>query len=405
MDKNFRDRPESATGERGLAVGAWAAHRRLYLDNLKVVLVAAIIAGHGIASYADGEIWPYSEIRETTLADATTIGLLALVGPFALFMIPLLFLVAGLLAPGSLERKGPGRYARDRLLRLGIPFAVFVLVLWPPLMYPIHPPGETPPSYWYDFTHSGGWGLDAGVMWFVGVLLIFSLGYTGWTRWRSRRPGRFGLLARRRVSLGGLLLLALAVTVTTFLIRLVYEYDGDEYLVDLNMYQWPQCLAMFGLGVVASRQGWLTAIPDLVRRRCRTATLVAGVAFGAFMAYGASTGAFEGESAWKGGLNLDALAFTTLESTMAVVGPVWLLAVAQRHLDRPLRWARPAVSRSAYGAFMLQGYVLIGLAVALRPLPLTAEIKALLVAGGSMAGSFALAWLLIKRAPGMGRVL
>jgi hypothetical protein len=39
-----------------------------------------------------------------------------------------------------------------------------------------------PPSYWYDFTHSGGWGLDAEVMWFVGVLLIFSLGYAAWTR-------------------------------------------------------------------------------------------------------------------------------------------------------------------------------------------------------------------------------
>lgn len=364
--------------------------------------MAAIIAGHGIAGYADGELWPYAEIRETTLADATTIGLLAMVGPFALFMIPLLFLVAGLLTPGSLERKGPGRYARDRLLRLGIPFAVFVLVLWPPLMYPIHPPGETPPSYWYDVTHSGGWGLDAGVMWFIGVLLIFSLVFAGWTRWRGRGSSWIG---RRDVGLGGLLFLALAVTITTFLLRLVYEYDGDEYLIDLNMYQWPQCLAMFGLGVVASRQGWLTAVPDQLRHRCRTATLVAGAAFGAYMAYGASAGAFEGESAWRGGLNLDALAFTTLESTVTVVGPVWLLAVAQRHLDRSLRWVRPAVSRSAYGAFILQGYVLIGLALAMRPLPLTAEIKALLVAGGSVAASFAVAWLLIKRVPGMGRVL
>lgn len=392
----------SATGEQRLAVEGWAERRRLYLDNLKVLLVAAIIAGHGVAGYADGELWPYSEIRETTLADATTIGLLAFVGPFALFMIPLLFLVAGLLTPGSLERKGPGRYARDRLLRLGVPFAVFVLVLWPPLMYPIHPRGETPPSYWYDFTHSGGWGLDAGVMWFVGVLLIFSLGYAAWMRLRGQGAGRLG---GRQVSLGGLLLLALAVTVTTFLIRMVYQYDGDEYLIDLNMYQWPQCLALFGLGVVASRRGWLTAVPDRLRRRCRTATLVSGAAFGAYMAYGTSAGAFQGESAWRGGLNLDALTFTTLESTVTVVGPVWLLAVAQRSLDRPLRWARPAVSRSAYGAFILQGYVLIGLAVALRPLPLPAEVKALTVAGGAVAGSFALAWLLIKRVPGVSRIL
>ncbi len=366
-----------------------------------MLLVAAIIAGHGIAGYADVEFWPYAEMRETTLADATTIGLFALVGPFALFMIPLLFMVAGLLTPGSLGRKGPGQYSRDRLLRLGVPFALFVLVLWPPLMYPIHPPDETPTSYWQDFLHGGGWGLDAGVMWFAGVVLIFSLGYAAWVSWRGLGPGR---LAQGEITLGRLLLLALVVAVTTFLLRLGYEYDSDEYVVDLNVYQWPQCLAMFGLGVVASGQGWLTAVPDRLRRQCRTATLVAGAAFGAYMGVGVGLGALD-EDGWRGGLNVDAATFTTLESAVTVVGPVWLLGVAQRHLDRPLRWARPAVSRSAYGAFVLQGLPLIALAVALRPLPLPAEAKALVVAGGGVAGSFAMAWLLIHRVPGVGRVL
>jgi hypothetical protein len=42
---------------------------------------------------------------------------------------------------------------------------------------------------------------------------------------------------------------------------------------------------------------------------------------------------------------------------------------------------------------------------ALRQVPLVAEIKALLVAGGSVAGSFALAWLLIRRVHVADRVL
>jgi glucans biosynthesis protein C len=63
------------------------------------------------------------------------------------------------------------------------------------------------------------------------------------------------------------------------------------------------------------------------------------------------------------------------------------------------------ISRSAYGAFMLQGLVLIGLAIALRPLPLPAEVKALIVAGSGIAGSFALSWLLISRIPAVARIL
>jgi hypothetical protein len=54
---------------------------------------------------------------------------------------------------------------------------------------------------------------------------------------------------------------------------------------------------------------------------------------------------------------------------------------------------------------MVQGVILIGLAVALRPIPIVAEVKAFVVAGGGVAGSFALAWLLISRVPGIARVL
>jgi hypothetical protein len=65
----------------------------------------------------------------------------------------------------------------------------------------------------------------------------------------------------------------------------------------------------------------------------------------------------------------------------------------------------PAVSRSTYGAFFLQGIVLIGAAVGLRPVPLPAEAKAFLVAVVGVAGSFALARLLITHVRPVARVL
>ena len=44
----------------------------------------------------------------------------------------------------------------------------------------------------------------------------------------------------------------------------------------------------------------------------------------------------------------------------------------------------------------MQGFVLIGLAAALRPLSAPAEFKALIVMAGAIAGSFGLAWLLVR---------
>jgi fucose 4-O-acetylase-like acetyltransferase len=43
----------------------------------------------------------------------------------------LFFLISGLVTPNSISRKGPRTFARDRLIRLGVPLVVWTLVIWP----------------------------------------------------------------------------------------------------------------------------------------------------------------------------------------------------------------------------------------------------------------------------------
>lgn len=64
-----------------------------------------------------------------------------------------------------------------------------------------------------------------------------------------------------------------------------------------------------------------------------------------------------------------------IEGPLAVGASVWMLGAPQRRLSRPLGPRGQALARSAYGAHFLQGPVLIGLALALRPVDLPAEIK------------------------------
>ena len=395
--------PDSVDGsvspERGLGVQGWASTREFYLDNLKVILIAAIIAIHGVAGYVGSDqYWSYADVQEVTLSPVTEVTVFVVAGPFAVFMIPLLFMVAGLLTPQSLERKGVGRFARDRLLRLGVPFIVFVLLLQPLMMYALyHPLGAAPGSFWDEYLDEGR--LDAGPLWFVGVLLIFSLAYAGWVRLRPQSSAR----SSSDVRAVHLLLIAAAVAPLSFLVRVAYRFGGESTFLDLNLWEWPACLALFVLGITVSRRGWLDAVPDLLRRQSRAVTLVFVVAMAGFVASADALGVVE-EHLW-GGWHWPALTFAVLESILVVFGPVWLLGEAQRHLDRQFRWAAPAISRSAYAAFMVQVLVLIGLAVALRPAPLPAEMKALVVASGGVAGSFALAWLLLTRVRPIGRIL
>lgn len=346
------------------------------------------------------QLWSYADVQEVTLSPATGAALFVVAGPFAGLMIPLLFLVAGLLTPHSLQPKGAGRFAGDRLLRLGVPVLAFVLLLQPLLMYALyHPLGAAPNSYWREFLDDEG-RLDAGPLWFVGVLLVFSLAYAGWSRVRGTRPTRN---TTDVITGGHLLVVAAAVAPLSFLTRLVYPFGSESGFWDLNLWEWPACLALFVLGITASTRGWLDAVHDLLRRQGRSVTLVTVVVLAGFVTSTGALGVDDGQL-W-GGWHWPALAFAGLEAVLAVFGSVWLLGVAQSRLDRRFRWAGPAVSRGAYAAFMLQGFVLIGLAVVLRPVPVPAELKALVVAGGGVAGSFALAWLLITRVRVIARVL
>ena len=231
----------------GPAVDRWAAARLLWMDNLKVALIAAIIAIHAVMSYSSMEVWSYTELRETTLSPFVEAVTAVLLAPFGFFVISVLFLAAGLLTPPSLERKGAARFARDRLLHLGVPFAVYVLVVQPTVMYAVeHPLGDASRSFWYEYLGSDK-NLDTGPLWFVGVLLIFSLAYVAWTA-RPHRPAAPRALAP--LSIRQLLLVVPAVALASYAIRIVYPYGGDSGFTDLNFWQWPASAAVFGLGIL-----------------------------------------------------------------------------------------------------------------------------------------------------------
>jgi surface polysaccharide O-acyltransferase-like enzyme len=369
--------------------------RLVSLDNLRVVLIAAIIAMHAVLGYTTFEVWTYSWLREATLHPAVEAGLILVVLPFGLVLMALFFLVAGLLSVPSVQRKGPGRFARDRLVRLGIPFLVYVLLIQPVTVYALeHPLGGAPGSFWAEFLGDEG-VLDSGPLWFVGALLVYSLTYAAWVRFhRGQAP------AGRRITVRRLALVAVVVAPASFAIRLIWPYGSEAGLTDLNFWQWPACVAVFILGLMAFRQGWVQEIPDDIQGRCCAVTAVAAVTAAGLLAGAGLSDHFDD---LFGGWNLWAAGFAALDAVLCVFGSVWLLSVAQRRLTRPLPHGQ-ALGRSAYAAFIVQTPVLIALALALRPVGLPAEAKALLVAVGGIAGSYSLAWGL-TRIPGVRRIL
>lgn len=369
--------------------------RLAYLDNLKAYLIAGIIAAHAFMGYADFGSWTYQDVREVTLSPVMeTIFVVAAVTLGGLFLMALFFLLSGLMAQDSLARRGIRRFVSDRLLRLGIPFALYTLLVWPLLEYALLEPFVHRGSYWAWFTDTDPI-LDNGPLWFVGVLLVYSLALAGWRRLRPLPAA-----GDRPLRLRDLALLVLAVGLLTFLVRTVFPADSNQPL-NSHLWAWPEYLAMFGLGVIAARRGWLRPVPRDLSRLTGIVTLL-GIALMAAVVLSTEPLGLTEED-WFGGWGVPAFVGGLLEGVIAVAAPVWVLSFAQRHLNGsgPVR---RVMARSSYAAFMLQGPVVVGFELALRPAPLPGDAKAIIVALLGIAASFALAWPLVTRTP-VGKVL
>lgn len=370
------------------------------LDALKTLLVAWIIFGHALLGYVAYGGWEYAEVREVTYGPTLELVLSAVFAPSALVVIGTFFLVAGLLLPGSLARHGYRAFVVDRLVRLGAPYLAFALLLWPLLLWLTYRAADRPVSYRWIVLERPPL-LDAGALWFAGVLLAFSLGYAGLVRagllraTGSAEPG--GEVAARHV-----LWVTGAVAVGTFAVRLWLPARGS-LPGDLHLWEWPQCLGLLALGVLGARRGLLVQVPEAVWRGGGRAVVVALLTL---PAVAVATGAHDvtsGLAPYLGGWTWQASYAAAVESVLVVNGSLWLLGTAHRRF-RTRGPVAAAAERAAFAAYIAQGPVLLGLAVALRPLPVPALMKAVIVGGVGVVASFALGWLLVCHTR-LGRIL
>lgn len=359
-----------------------ARARRAYLDNLKVVLVASVILGHAFITYADLGSWAY---REPSASTGFNVVAAVVVSLGSLFAMGLFFLIAGLLTPGPVARKGPAAFLRDRALRLGAPFVAY-LALFPIIVW-AGGRGEHPLA-WYAREQLRRW--DPGPLWFVAVLFGYSAVYAAWRTARPAPSASRGLPARL------LPLLAAAIAAGSLLVRTLFPIDSYQIFA-AHVWQWPQCIALFVLGVTAAERGWLAPVTARQRRSCGLVALTATLALLGAMATSTNFDAFAGGMTWQAALT------AASEGLISVGLSVWLLGTFQARCDHVGRIGR-ALARAAFGAYVLQAPVLVTVALLARVLPISPELKFLIVAPSAIAASFGLSWVL-TRAPGIRRIL
>jgi hypothetical protein len=352
-----------------------------YIDNLKVVLVAGVIVAHAGAFYGDGiGALGVETGANPSHASLAVIGLSWALGQ--MFAMGTLFFIAGWFTPGSLRRKGPASFLRDRTVRLGIPLIASMFVILPGSWFlgVLGTTGDLDVA-WSALLRAVA-QLDPGVAWFLTELLIFSVLFVVHRRWR---PGR--VTAAEPPQTRTIMATIVLITMATFAMRLVAPINSYQP-VGLHLYLWPQCLTLFWLGTVAAGRGWLRhSWPPKVRRlAAATASLALVLMVSGWLLSGASTDF----TAFEGGWHIEAAGTAIIEGMLSVSVTLMLVDWFRRHATRQARLIR-MMSHDAYAAFLVQHPVLVASALLLRAVPWHAEIKFAVLAPAAVAGAFAVA--------------
>src|SRR6202000_1203516 len=142
------------------------ASRNLAFDHARSFLTLVVVLHHAVI--------PYTYFGHTD--PKTWIGFDVVVTATDSFFMAAFFFLSGLLVWPSLSRKSTATHLRDRLLRLGLPFAIAAFTVIPLAYYAIalrHDPNLTFTAFWWKTVTVGPW--PSGPLWFVWVLLVFDL--------------------------------------------------------------------------------------------------------------------------------------------------------------------------------------------------------------------------------------
>jgi glucan biosynthesis protein C len=369
--------------------------RAYYIDRLRILLITLLIFHHSAIAFGARGGWYYITPNATTGAVQFILSLFMAIDQA--FFMSLFFFISALLMPASFDRKGFGKFMKERLVRLGIPLVIYTLLIHPTLKFAICKYLGKASEPWLDFV----WIVDTeypgpGPMWFVLTLLIFETVYALYHRSSNRNveaePGG------RLPSALKFILFIMGTGLLAFGIRFFYPTGNNFFGLQFGYFV--LYIAMYALGIVANRNNWLGRFTLRQARPWFIASLSAIPAFGIVAALSKAPGAMND---FAGGMNPRALVYAMWEPVICVGFCFFLLMFFKKYLNKPGKLAS-VLSADSYTVYIFHPLIVVGFTILSEQvaLPPLARLAFVLVSG--IPTCFLVAHL-IRKIPGVKSVL
>jgi hypothetical protein len=386
--------------------------RLYYIDDVRSLAIFLVVMVHASVTYSGLGGWYLVENRSDSL-DPLSLVAFGLFNSFTqAWFMGILFFFGGFFAADALARKGGARFVRDRLLRLGVPLAAYVLVINPLLMYYLAYPEECRKAggffslYVSRYLGSGMALGSTGPLWFAETLLGFSLAFAAVMKLmvvlgkgsanaaRADKP-------KAAPSVPALLALGALIALTAFVVRIFYPI-GFSWL-NLQFCFFPSYIALFVLGIRALNGGWFSRI--MGKRSVRWFWAALGIGIPGWMALMVLGGALSGHlDGFWGGLTWQSAGYCAWESFVAVamcLGLTALFANRKRAQGQESRQGPLSAffARNSFSVYVFHPVFLIALTRLARAWSLVPLAKAAVVGTSAFFATIFFAELVIRRVP------
>jgi glucans biosynthesis protein C len=378
----------------------------LALDNLRAVVILIVLAFHSVLAYvrwipptSSGFGDPPYEWRSFPIVDSQRwFGFDLFCAWQDVYLMSLMFLLSGLFVWPSLMRKQNLGFARDRALRLGVPYVFGVIVLVPLAIYPVYLVSTANPSFpdylrrylALPFVHNGQlwflWQLLALNFLAVGVNAVAPNALKAFGRWLAAAGKRPGFCFAVLLAASAVAYVPLALVFTP------WEWtDSGLFALQLSR---PLLYAVYffaGLGIgVEGIDGGLVAADGALARRW---ALWFAVAFASLLLWMGMT-----FLTMNGPASIGIDIAQDLSFVLACAGGCFFMIAASLRFAARRSPILASLSVNAYSLYLLHYDFVVWLQYALLTSALYAVVKGAIVFGGTVALSWMTA-LAVQRTP------
>ena len=255
----YKGKLETAVSERSTSQ-RWL----FFLDNIRIFLTITVIFHHAALTYGGVGDWG---IQEAATDSISPILLTLFNAVNQSYFMSAFFLFAGYFTPRSFDKKGALPFITDRLIRLGIPLAIYTTLILNLNAYILN-------VYVHGIPYQIRFAYEPGHLWFLQVLLLFAVIYVIFRALAENAPNGSLQLYRDRFPPDAILFLSIAVVaVLTFAMRLVFPVG--EWFLRIQPGHFVHYAFCFYVGVLAYRGDWFRRLSKAQARRWGIISLVA----------------------------------------------------------------------------------------------------------------------------------